>query len=147
MPSSTAPDQLLAGDLLLRVELEEGAHEVSTHDRLLSLRGYRVTAGPKKNVGVTHVAERPFSCAKVYTRMGGRTSGPLDGPGAGQAGPAARIARRDVVLEDVDELGDEAVAAQRPIELAVDEDRRDRLLERARQARCRCRRACSRPGR
>ena len=29
------PDQLLTGDLLLRVELEEGAHEVSTHDRLL----------------------------------------------------------------------------------------------------------------
>ena len=39
----------------------------------------------------------------------------------------------DVVLEDPDELGDEAVAAQRAIEAAVDEDRGDRLLERARQ--------------
>ena len=32
------PDQLLTRDLLLRVELEEGADEVSTHDRLLCCR-------------------------------------------------------------------------------------------------------------
>ena len=29
------PDELFARDLLLRVQLKEGAHEVSTHDRLL----------------------------------------------------------------------------------------------------------------
>src|SRR4051812_18664672 len=41
-----------------------------------------------------------------------------------------RVAALDVVLEDRDEFGDEALTAQRAIEAAVDEDRRDRLLER-----------------
>ena len=45
------PDQLLTGDLLLRVELEEGAHEVSTHDRLLFCARCQATAGPKKRRG------------------------------------------------------------------------------------------------
>ena len=45
------PDQLLTRDLLLRVELEEGAHEVSTHDRLLFCGGCRITTGPKKRRG------------------------------------------------------------------------------------------------
>jgi hypothetical protein len=31
------PDELLPGDLLLGVQLQEGAHEISTHDRLLTL--------------------------------------------------------------------------------------------------------------
>ena len=64
-------DELLARDLLLGVELEEGADEVSTHDGLRSL--CRCHGGrSKRNVGVTHVAERPFSCAEVYTRERGR---------------------------------------------------------------------------
>ena len=58
------PDQLLPGDLLLRVELEEGANEVSTHDRHLHTARYAVSpalTGPKKDAGVTHVTERPIS--------------------------------------------------------------------------------------
>ena len=46
-------------------------------------------------------------------------------------GAGARIALRDVVLEDLDELGDQAIATKGAIELAIDEDRRDGLLERA----------------
>src|SRR4029079_11349076 len=60
------------------------------------------------------------------------------------AGRGARSGERDwrlrrgeaplaVVLEDALELRHEAVAPERPVQLAVDEDRRDRLLERARQ--------------
>jgi DNA gyrase/topoisomerase IV subunit A len=45
-----------------------------------------------------------------------------------------RIPSGDVVLEDVDELGHQAVAAKRAVELAIDEHRRNRVLERARQA-------------
>src|SRR4029453_3513289 len=44
-----------------------------------------------------------------------------------------REASRDVVLEDAFELLHQALAPERPVEPAVDEHRRDRLLERARQ--------------
>src|SRR5688572_8377701 len=44
----------------------------------------------------------------------------------------ARVTPLDVTLEDPDELVDEAFAAERSIEPAVDEHRRYRLLERAR---------------
>ena len=54
-------DELLAGDLLLGVELEEGTDEVSTHDGLRSLLVVLWKRRSKQNVGVTHVAERPFS--------------------------------------------------------------------------------------
>ena len=82
------PDQLLTGDLLLRVELEEGAHEVSTHDRLLYCARCQITAGPKKNVGVTHVTERPFSCAEVYTRTAWTGQPRPERPSSRQAGTA-----------------------------------------------------------
>ena len=56
------PDELLAGDLLLGVELEEGTNEVSTHDvPPFAVGGVMQTAAQKQNVGVTHVTERPFS--------------------------------------------------------------------------------------
>ena len=58
------PDQLLPGDLLLCIQLEEGAHEVSTHDRHLHTARCAVSpalTGPKKDAGVTHVTERPLS--------------------------------------------------------------------------------------
>src|SRR3954454_18111229 len=45
----------------------------------------------------------------------------------------ARVPLRHVLVEDVDELADEAVATQRAIEAAVDEDGRHRLLEGAGQ--------------
>ena len=76
-------DQLLARDLLFGVELEEGTDEVSTHDDLRSLcdvHGRR----SKRNVGVTHVAERPFSCREVYTRERGRLK---RDPGSGRRHP------------------------------------------------------------
>ncbi len=46
------PDQLLSGDLLLGIELEEGTDEISTHGRFRP--PCRISAA-KKNVGVTHV--------------------------------------------------------------------------------------------
>src|SRR6185503_15367633 len=85
-----------------------------------------VRPAQKRNVGVTHVAERPFSCPKVYTRTGG--------PSTGRGSLSRRVSPGDVVLQDVDELRHEAVAAQRAVEAAVDEHRRNRLLERAREA-------------
>ena len=132
------PDELLAGDLLLGVELEEGTDEVSTHDGLRSLSMRSRERRSKRNVGVTHVTERPFSWTGSIHPDGWT---PQTGRAWRAATPAVRVLRlagrreppRDVVLEDVDELGDEAVAAERPVELAVDEDRRDRVLERARQ--------------
>jgi hypothetical protein len=60
-------DQLLPGDLLLGVQLQEGTDEVSTHDDLLSLHTLSHGRTDKKDAGVTHVTERPFSCGK-YTR-------------------------------------------------------------------------------
>ena len=72
-------------------------------------------------MGVTHVTERPFSCRKY-------TPGCVDGSN-GRGEPPS-----DVVLEDVDEFGDEAVAAECPIEPSVDEHGCDRFLERAGQA-------------
>ena len=58
MPSSTAWISCSRGDLLLGVELEEGTDEIATHVAS-SLHAFR---GPtKRNVGVTHVTERPFS--------------------------------------------------------------------------------------
>ena len=70
-------DELLTGDLLLGIELEEGTDEVSTHDDLRSLCKCRRRRS-KRNVGVTHVTERPFSWLEVYTRERGRLNrGPL----------------------------------------------------------------------
>src|SRR6476661_3961758 len=64
----------------------------------------------------------------------------LKRPSSGEApsgrwsdGRGTRISLRDVVLEDVGEFGDEALATERAIESAIDEDRRDGLLERARE--------------
>ena len=71
MPSSTASDQLLAGDLLLGVELEEGTDEISTHDASFAAADVPV-APTKRNVGVTHVTERPFSCARSIHPERGR---------------------------------------------------------------------------
>jgi hypothetical protein len=60
------PDQLLAGDLLLGVELEEGAHEITTHAAPPALSVFAATH--KRNVGVTHVTRRPFTIGRrVYT--------------------------------------------------------------------------------
>src|SRR3990172_1789176 len=58
----------------------------------------------------------------------------VDQRSGGLGCPVRRVAALDVGLEDADELVDEALAAERPIEPAVDEDGRDRLLERAREA-------------
>ena len=141
------PDQLLAGDLLLGVELEEGTDEVSTHDGLRSLcrsvsrpplkkkrgghprRGAAVQLDWKYTPGsVDAQTWRPSPHARAVVSAGA-TWRPMRRSAAG----ARREPPRHVVLEDLDELRHEAVAAQRPVEPAVDEDRRDRLLERARQ--------------
>src|SRR4051794_38948236 len=44
----------------------------------------------------------------------------------GDRSGVGRIVTLDVVLENSDELVDQALAAERPVELAVDEDRSDR---------------------
>ena len=144
-------DQLLARDLLLGVELEEGTDEIATHGASSLLPNSRWPT--KRNVGVTHVTERPFSSRgsihpergpSIRTCSGAGSEPRFPGGRRGDsrrrtrgryAGPrsVSRIAPVDVVLEDVDELVDEALAAERPVEPAVDEDRRDRVLERARQ--------------
>ena len=79
MPSSTAVDQLLARNLLLGVELEEGTDEIATHGASSLL--LKFPWPPKRNVGVTHVTERPFSCGRVYTRSVDAQSGPSGPPG------------------------------------------------------------------
>ena len=56
-------NELLAGDLLLGVELEQGADEISTHVAPSSSPSVWPGRPPKKNVGVTHVLE-----AAVYVR-------------------------------------------------------------------------------
>jgi hypothetical protein len=59
------PNKLLTGDLLLGVQLEEGTDEISTHDAPPQIViGYGNDHPEKKNVGVTHVTERPFSSAR-----------------------------------------------------------------------------------
>src|SRR5262245_51210245 len=63
----------------------------------------------------------------VLTREGRRSPGFRLGRGRDLA-----VAPLDVALENADELVDEALAAERPVEPAVDEYGRDRLLERAR---------------
>ena len=81
-------DQLLSGDLLLGVELEEGTDEIATHGAS-SLHSDH--SGPtKRNVGVTHVVERPFSCAK-YTRRAWRPSRPASA--YGRPRPTAALRR------------------------------------------------------
>src|SRR5687768_12111483 len=87
------------------------------------------TGRQKRNVGVTHVPSGR-SVALDYTP--GRVAA-SNGWSLARARTARRVAPLDVVLEDPDELGDQALAAERAIELAVDEHRRDRVLERARQ--------------
>ena len=134
-------DQLLARDLLLGIELEEGTDEVSTHDGLRSLcRCSTATLKKKRGGHPRHGAavQLPRSIHPgAWTAQPG--AGVLGAVASADAGRRQRRARhrsreapRDVVLEDVDELGDEPVATQRAIEAAVDEHRRDRLLERAR---------------
>jgi hypothetical protein len=62
-------DQLLSGNLLLGVELEERTDEIATHASSSLL----VDGPTKRNVGVTHVTERPFSWLQLYTRVRGRS--------------------------------------------------------------------------
>src|SRR4051812_7439755 len=107
----------------------------------------QIDPGPtKRNVGVTHVVERPFSCRKYTQRawtaqprgsVAERDFGIRRGAGCRSSGPSARsddrtgcggISPLDVRLEDVDELVDESLAAERPVEPAIDEDRRHRIL-------------------
>ena len=63
-------DQLLSGDLLLGVELEEGTDEIATHDASL-LHTDSDGADIKKRGGHPRT-ERPLNCRELYTRMGGR---------------------------------------------------------------------------
>ena len=67
-------DELLAGDLLFGIELEEGTDEVSTHDGLRSLCRL-FTAPLKKKRGGHPRPERPFSYAEY-------TPGSVDGSNA-----------------------------------------------------------------
>ena len=61
-------DELLARDLLLGVELKEGADEIPTHVVRPPLRFHRVVPfRRKKYVGVTHVRGGRF-CSPEYTR-------------------------------------------------------------------------------
>src|SRR5690349_10165999 len=68
---------------------------------------------------------------------GGRPKAGRRGRSARDEGPSrqarGRIAPVHIVLEDVDELLHEPLAAERPVEPAVDEHGRHRVLERARQ--------------
>ena len=90
-------DQLLSGDLLLGVELEEGTDEIATHDASSLLP---ISGGPtKRNVGVTHVTERPFSSRESihperWTAQTGARAWPLApriGPRSSR--PGATLAR------------------------------------------------------
>ena len=60
------------------------------------------------------------------------------------AGGLRRVASRDIVVQQLQELGDDALALERDVQPAVDVHRCLRLLERARAARCRCARASTR---
>src|SRR5579862_9410455 len=82
----------------------------------------------KKRGGHPRSIRAAVKLTGVYTRGGGPS---MSSDGGRRR---LRIAALDVVVEDSLELLDEGVAAQRPIQLAIDEDRRDRFLEGARQA-------------
>ncbi len=64
-------DQLLTGDLLLRVELEEGADEVSTHDRLLFLRKMPNHGRSEKKTRGSPTSGAAVKLPEVYTRTRG----------------------------------------------------------------------------
>ena len=89
---------------------------------------------------VDRVNPRPSGAAPRQRRPAATPAGPYPTGTAARLTESGRATSRvsrvpsvDVVLEDLEELGDDAVAAQRPIEPAVHVDRRLRLLERARQ--------------
>jgi hypothetical protein len=67
-------DELLTGDLLLRIELEQGADEIPTHVVALLLSDQSTARlsplAPKKNVGVTHVSRGGhFVFRELYTEV------------------------------------------------------------------------------
>src|SRR3990170_7477569 len=85
----------------------------------------------KKVVGVTHVLRRrPFDSGPEYTpgSVDRRSRSARSDLGSGWVAPL------NVRLEKADELVHETVAAQGPVQPPIHEDRRDRILERTRQA-------------
>ena len=79
-------DKLLARDLLLGVQLEQGADEIPTHVVVASSPDTTVSP-PKKNVGVTHVPGGHLCSAEYTTRSAERETG-------GAAGPPKRAVRQ-----------------------------------------------------
>src|SRR5829696_7627522 len=110
---------------------------------LLCSRG---SADTKKRGLVTHVPRRPcaiegeYTPGSVHPQSAPGSPGPARTSTISAAGDGSDGRRGDAVapvhvgLQQVDELGHDVVTAQGPVELPVDEDRRDRRLEGARQA-------------
>src|SRR3954468_25112083 len=86
-----------------------------------------VTATPE----VTSRAARPPGTG---SRSPVRRAWPRAGESAGRSDRASPVSRVDVCLEQVDELGDDVVAAERPVELPIDEHGSHRRLEGTGQA-------------
>ena len=80
-------DQLLARDLLLGVELEEGTDEVSTHDGLRSL--CRCHGGAQKETWGSPTSRSGRSVAPKYT------PGSVDGSNAPRSRRARRLRSRE----------------------------------------------------
>src|SRR4029079_11122379 len=112
---------------------------------IASAGGLAVGPGVTNGVGVAaappHAPTSNDATASSTTNPGLRA--PISAPpsacwhGKGRGSARDRLVRRGdlavallhVTLEDGDELVDQGVAAERPVEPAVDEDRCDRLLE------------------
>src|SRR5215217_827541 len=108
---------------------------------LLSLLDGGRVADTKKRGLVTHAQRRPCVVAEVYTGARGRLNRPRPPKPSVAASSARRrrldpgaVARLDVVLEEVDEVGDDPVAAERPVQRAVHEHGSYGRLERAGEA-------------
>src|SRR5216117_3591495 len=107
MPSSTAPISCSRETCFSALSWRRAPTKSRLIDRLLSRR-CQATAGPIKKRGghPRHGAAVQF--ARVYPGCVDGSNGRGEPPG-------------DVVLEDVDEFRHQAVAAERPVEPAIDE--------------------------
>jgi hypothetical protein len=115
-----SPDQLLARDLLLGVELQEGTDEVTTHDGLRSVCVSLWATGSKKETWGSPTSWSGRSVGRKYTPGGvdastargayerAVTSAPfVEWHACGGTPRLGGVLAGHVVLEDVDELGDE----------------------------------------
>src|SRR5688572_23098810 len=149
MPSSTAPISCSRETCFSALSWRRAPTKSRLTIASSSAHGCQITAGPKKRRGGHPRHGAAVQLRRVYTRTRGRLKRePLGARSADRGDRCGVLAglrwlrddarpwipRCNVVLEDVNELGDQAVAAQRPVELAVDEHGSDGLFERAGQA-------------